>query len=492
MIINSSKLSGCGVDGGIDLDQSMIQEAVLSLGQEYFPEFCRQRNSQGFDKSFPQLSCSPIIADPFQMGLSELHWPYQPPVQHALDVNGIRRDFPILFEKIDGKNLVWFDNAATTQKPRHVIERMKFFYEHENSNVHRGAHTLAARTTDAYENARSSVASFLHADSADEIVFVRGTTEGINLVAQAYGMSFLTQDDEIVISLLEHHANIVPWQIVCARTGAKLKVVPVNEDGQIDLSAYRKFLGKKTKIVAFTHVSNALGTITPAAEMVHMAHQFGAKVIIDGAQAVAHQMIDVRELDCDFYVFSGHKVFGPTGIGVLYGKAEVLNSMQPYQSGGSMIDNVTFEKTTYKKPPHRFEAGTGNIAGAIGLAAALEYITGIGLSRISEYEHLLYLHGEESLRSINGLTLIGSAASRGGILPFVCAHISADEVGAILNKEGIAVRAGHHCAQPILRRFGHENTVRVSLALYNTMEEMDFLTSVLRHQIRANTGTFPF
>jgi cysteine desulfurase/selenocysteine lyase len=492
MITNSHKANGCSVTDGYDQDQSLINEILLSLGREYFSEFYQQRDTPGLDYPLSPLACCQNIAALSQFDLSELNVPYKPAVEHVLDVNAVRRDFPILSEKIDGKNLVWFDNAATTQKPRPVIERIKYFYEHENSNVHRAAHTLAARTTDAYESARSRVASFLHAASTDEIVFVRGTTEGINLVAQTYGLSALSRDDEVVLSLLEHHANIVPWQMVCARTGARIKVIPVDEGGQIDLSEYRKLLSAKTKIVAFTHVSNSLGILTPAAEMVHMAHQYGAKVLIDGAQAVAHRKVDVRELDCDFYVFSGHKVFGPTGVGVLYAKAAILNSMQPYQGGGSMIEDVTFDNTTYKKPPHRFEAGTGSIADAIGLAAALDYITGIGLKRISEYEHFLYMHGEEALRSINGLTLIGDAEGRTSILPFVSDRMPPEEIGAILNKEGIAVRTGHHCAQPILRKFGHESTVRISLALYNTINEIDFLVSVLRRKLMSSSCIFPF
>ena len=465
----------------------MINEILQSLGREYFSELYRQKDTPDWDDPLSPLACCRNFEGPVRFGLFEPSMPQELFSEHVLDVNAVRRDFPILSEKINGKNLVWFDNAATTQKPRQVIERIKYFYEHENSNVHRAAHTLAARTTDAYESARSKAASFLNAASADEIVFVRGATEGINLVAQAYGLSALSKDDEVVLSLLEHHANIVPWQLVCARVGAKIKVIPVDEGGRIDLSEYRKLLSAKTKIVAFTHVSNALGTPTPAAEMVHMAHQYGARVLIDGAQAVAHRKVDVRALDCDFYVFSGHKVFGPTGVGVLYAKAAILEAMQPYQGGGSMIDDVTFEKTTYKKPPHRFEAGTGSIADAIGLGAALDYITGIGLNRISEYEHDLYMHGEEALRSVNGLTLIGETQGRTSILPFVCKHMEPEKIGAILNKEGIAVRTGHHCSQPILRRFGHESTVRVSLAFYNTINEIDFLTSVLRRQTVAST-----
>ncbi len=485
MITNSQESNEYSIINGFD-QGLLIKDVLASLGPEYFPEFYKQTDASQFSSPLSPLSCCSDFDDLYQPDFSKLTMRDYPTKAHLFDVHAVRRDFPILSERINGKNLVWFDNAATTQKPKAVIERIKYFYEHENSNVHRAAHTLAARTTDAYEGARSKAAAFLNAVSPDEIVFVRGTTEAINLVAQAYALNTLATDDEILLSLLEHHANIVPWQMVCARTGAIIKVIPVDDSGQINLVEYKKLLSTKTKIVAFTHVSNALGTVTPAAEMVHMAHQYGAKVLIDGAQAVAHQTVDVQELDCDFYIFSGHKVFGPTGIGVLYAKAALLDCMQPYQGGGSMIADVTFEKTTYKKPPHRFEAGTGSIADAIGLGAALDYITGIGLKRISEYEHMLFKYGEEALRSIYGLTFLGNAKDRTSILPFVVNNISPEEIGSILNKEGIAVRTGHHCAQPILRKIGHESTVRVSLALYNTTNEIDFLASVLRQLTTAS------
>ncbi len=484
MITNSHEESEYSVTSRFDQDL-LVKDVLKSLEREYFPEFDKQGGDSSSCSPLSPLSCCSDFAVLYQTDFPKYMHDH-PLAEQSFDVHAVRRDFPILSEKINGKNLVWFDNAATTQKPRSVIDRIKYFYEHENSNVHRAAHTLAARTTDAYEGARSKAAAFLNAMNSDEIVFVRGTTEGINLVTQAYALNSLSVDDEILLSLLEHHANIVPWQMVCNRTGAKIKVIPVDDSGQIDLVAYKKQLSAKTKIVAFTHVSNALGTLTPAAEMVRMAHQCGAKVLIDGAQAVAHQKVDVQELDCDFYVFSGHKAFGPTGIGVLYAKAELLHSMQPYQGGGSMISDVTFEKTSYKNPPHRFEAGTGSIADAIGLGAALDYITSIGLTRISEYEHQLYMHGEEALRSINGLTFIGNAKGRTSILSFVINNIPPEEIGAVLDQEGIAVRTGHHCAQPILRKYGHESTVRVSLALYNTTNEIDFLVSVLRNMTSAS------
>jgi len=395
------------------------------------------------------------------------------------DVNAVRRDFPILSEKVDGKNLIWFDNAATTQKPNSVIDRLSYFYQHENSNVHRAAHTLAARTTDAYEGARDKIRSFLNASSSEEIVFVRGTTEAINLIAHTYGKANIGKDDEIIISWLEHHANIVPWQMLCAETGARLRVIPVDESGQVVLSEYEKLFGPKTKMVAFTHVSNALGTITPVPEMVSMARRHGVKVLVDGAQAVPHLKVDVQAWDCDFYVFSGHKIFGPTGIGVVYGKSEILKNMLPYQGGGNMITDVTFEKTIYQDPPHRFEAGTANIAGAIGLGAAIDYVSNLGIENIYHYEHYLLEYAMEAMQRISGLKLIGTAKDKTSVLSFVIKGFSDDEIGKALSHEGIAVRAGHHCAQPILRRFGLESTVRPSLAFYNTTSEIDELIAVL-------------
>jgi cysteine desulfurase/selenocysteine lyase len=395
------------------------------------------------------------------------------------DVASVRRDFPILTEKVNGRNLVWLDNAATTQKPQAVIDRLSYFYQHENSNIHRAAHTLAARSTDAYEAARNKVKAFINAPSAEEIIFVRGTTEGINLIAGTYGMKNIGKDDEIIITWLEHHANIVPWQMLCSLKGAKLKVVPVDEAGQVILSEYERLLGPKTKIVSFTHVSNALGTITPAKQMVEMAHRYGAKVIVDGAQSVSHMPIDVQSLDCDFFVFSGHKVFGPTGIGVVFGKAETLSQMPPWQGGGNMIEDVTFEKTVYQKPPFRFEAGTGNIADAVGLGAAIDYLNKLGMNQIAEYEHSLLEYATKHLQTVPGLKLIGTAKDKASVLSFVLDGHATEEVGKFLSQQGIAVRSGHHCAQPILRRFGLEATVRPSLALYNTCEDVDALINAL-------------
>jgi cysteine desulfurase/selenocysteine lyase len=395
------------------------------------------------------------------------------------EVQAIRRDFPILQERVHGRPLIWLDNAATTQKPQSVIDRLNDFYTHENSNIHRAAHELAARATDAYEAAREKTRRFINAGTVREIIFVRGTTEAINLVAQSWGRQNIHKDDEIVIPWLEHHANIVPWQMLCAEKGARLRVAPVDDSGQILLDEYQKLLGPKTRLVALAQVSNALGTVTPAQEMIDMAHRYGARVLLDGAQAVSHMQMDVQLYDCDFYVFSGHKMFGPTGIGVVYGKLDILENTQPWHGGGNMIQDVTFEKTTYQPPPGRFEAGTGNIADAVGLGAAIDYLERIGMANISRYEHDLLLYAIEALQSIPGLHLIGTAREKAGVLSFVLDGFRTEDVGMALNREGIAVRAGHHCAQPILRRFNVESTVRPSLALYNTCEEIDALVAAL-------------
>ncbi|MFT4111159.1 family 2A encapsulin nanocompartment cargo protein cysteine desulfurase [Silvibacterium sp.] len=399
---------------------------------------------------------------------------------HLFDVQAIRRDFPILQEKVNGRPLVWFDNAATTQKPQSVIDRLSYFYQHENSNVHRAAHELAARATDAYEAAREKVRRFVNAPSINEIVFARGTTEAINLIAQAWGRRNLRKDDEIVITWLEHHANIVPWQMICSETGARLRVAPVDDSGQILLDEYEKLLNAKTRLVSITHVSNALGTVTPAAKMIEIAHRYGVKVLLDGAQSVSHMRVDVQDLDPDFFVFSGHKVFGPTGIGVLYGKPEVLAGLPPWQGGGNMIQDVTFEKTIYHGPPQRFEAGTGNIADAVGLGAAIDYLDRVGMYNIAEHEHALLQHATEELSRIPKLRIIGTAKEKAGVLSFVIDGHKTEEIGSYLNGHGIAVRSGHHCAQPILRRFGLESTVRASFALYNTHEEVEKLAEALR------------
>ncbi|MFW0738775.1 family 2A encapsulin nanocompartment cargo protein cysteine desulfurase [Flavobacterium sp. T12S277] len=396
------------------------------------------------------------------------------------DANRIKKDFPILQETVNGKPLVWFDNAATTQKPQSVIDRIAYFYEHENSNIHRAAHELAARASDAYEAAREKVKTFLNAGSVNEIVFVRGATEGINLVAQSWGDHNLVAGDEIIVSHLEHHANIVPWKRLADKKGLKLRVIPVDDDGQILLDEYAKLLNSKTRLVAFTQVSNALGTVTPAKKIVEMAHAVGAKVLIDGAQSVSHMKVDVQDLNPDWLVFSGHKLFGPTGIGALYGKEDLLNEMHPYQSGGNMIQDVTFEEIKYHKAPNRFEAGTGNIADAIGFGAAIDYVTKLGIDAIGQYEHQLLDYATKLLKEIPGVRLIGTAANKASVLSFNLQGYTNDQVGQALNKEGVAVRTGHHCAQPILRRMGVETTVRPSLAFYNTTQDVDTFIKTIR------------
>ncbi|MFT4193926.1 family 2A encapsulin nanocompartment cargo protein cysteine desulfurase [Ottowia sp.] len=396
------------------------------------------------------------------------------------DVHAVRRDFPILAERVNGRPLAWLDNAATTQKPRQVIERLAYFYEHENSNIHRAAHELAARATDAYEAAREKVRAFLNAPDVDEVIFVRGTTEAINLVAQSWGGRHVGEGDEIVVSHLEHHANIVPWQQLAAAKGAKLRVIPVDDSGQVRLDEYQKLLNDRTKIVAVTQVSNALGTVVPVKRIVELAHRAGAKALVDGAQSVSNMRVDVQDIGADFFVFSGHKVFGPTGIGALWGRREVLEDMPPWQGGGNMIADVTFEKTVFQPLPNTFEAGTGNIADAVGLGAAIDYVQRLGLENIARYEHELLVYGMDCLRRIPGVRLIGTAADKASVMSFVLDGRTTDEVGQALNQEGIAVRTGHHCAQPILRRFGVEATVRPSLAFYNTFEEIDRLAEVVR------------
>ncbi|MBW0435712.1 cysteine desulfurase [Leptospira yasudae] len=465
------------------------------------PSFPGELNPRGILPAAPSLSSAPSLPNSFsfledvrsflpQTELPNLRiedaYSFSPSLipnvdisSGKFDISSLKKDFPILKEKINGRDLVWLDNAATTHKPQSVIDRISKFYETENSNIHRGAHTLAARATDAYEAAREKTARFLNASSGNEIVFVRGATEAINLVAQTWGRQNIGKDDEILITWLEHHANIVPWQMLCSEKGAKLKVVPVDETGQIILNEYERLLTPRTKLVSITQVSNALGTVTPVIPMVERAHRFGAKVLVDGAQAVSHMPIDVQTLDCDFYVFSGHKVFAPTGIGVLFGKSNVLESIPPWQGGGNMIEDVRFEKTVYQPAPFRFEAGTGNIADAVGLGAAIDYLDQIGMQNVADYEHSLLEYGTSQLQRVPGLRLIGTAKEKAGVLSFVLDGFKTEDVGKYLNLEGIAVRSGHHCAQPILRRFGLESTVRPSLALYNTCEDIDALVAAL-------------
>ena len=396
------------------------------------------------------------------------------------DIYAVRRDFPILHQTVNGKPLIWLDNAATTQKPQAVIDALSHYYENDNSNVHRGAHTLAARATDAYEAAREKVQRFLGAGDVSEIVFARGTTEAINLVAQTYGRKYVGEGDEIILTTLEHHANIVPWQMLAQEKGAVLKVVPITDSGEVILEEYTRLLSPKTRLVAVSQVSNALGTIVPVKEMTAIAHRHGVRVLVDGAQAVSHIPVNVQDLGCDFYVFSGHKLFAPTGIGALYAKREILDDIPPWQGGGAMIRHVTFERTVYNDPPEKFEAGTPNIADAVGLGAAIDYLNRLGMVNIEHYEQALTRYGMEALSEVPGIKFIGTAPEKVGVLSFVHESIPYEEIGQRLALEGIAVRAGHHCAQPTMQRYGLTGTVRPSLAFYNTKDEIDTLVKVLK------------
>jgi cysteine desulfurase / selenocysteine lyase len=400
-------------------------------------------------------------------------------VSTILDVEKIRQDFPVLKQTIHGKPLVYLDSAATAQKPYAVVEAIRKFHEVDCANIHRGVHELSQRSTAAYEETRGKVRRFLNARSKSELIFVRGTTEAINLVSSTWGRKNIKPGDEIVISALEHHSNIVPWQILCEEKEAKLRVIPMNERGELILEEYEKLLNPRTRMVAFAHVSNALGTVNPAREMIEMAHRAGALALVDGAQAAPHMKVDVQALDADFYAFSGHKVIGPTGIGILYGKSKLLNAMPPYQGGGDMIRTVTFEKTTYADLPYKFEAGTPNIAGGIGLGAALDYLANIGIEKIESYEHELLLYGTEALTRIPGLKLIGTARDKAAVLSFVMEGIHPHDIGTVLDRQGIAVRTGHHCAQPVMDWFHVPATTRASLAFYNTAAEIDALAAGL-------------
>ncbi len=402
-----------------------------------------------------------------------------PSARDGFDVDRIRRDFPILSRTVHGRPLIWLDSAATAQKPRAVIERISRFYEHENSNVHRGTHLLAEEACDAYEDTRATIAGFLNAATPQEIVFVRGTTEGLNLLAATLGAS-LNPGDEIVITEAEHHANIVPWQFVAKKTGAVIRVAPVDDDGDLILEAYERLLGPHTRIAAFTHISNVLGTVMPIREMTALAKHVGATVVIDGAQGVPHCRVDVQATGCDFYVFSGHKLFGPSGIGAVYGRMEQWQKLPPWQGGGGMVDQVTYQESTYAAPPRRFEAGTPSMAPIVGLGAAIEYLNGIGLAAIERYEAALLDYAQDALRGIDGLRLIGMPKARGGVISLVMEGIPDVEVAQALDMEGIAVRAGTHCAQPILNRFGLQSSVRPSFAFYNTRAEVDVLVNALR------------
>jgi cysteine desulfurase/selenocysteine lyase len=401
----------------------------------------------------------------------------------AFNPVAVREDFPALRQMVHGKPLVYLDNAATTQKPQAVIDALVHYYTRDNSNIHRGVHLLSERATEAYEQTRAKAQRFLNAADSSEIVFVRGTTEAINLVAQTWGRAHLRPGDEIIISTMEHHSNIVPWQMLREQTGAVLRVVPINDRGEFLLDEYEQLLGPRTKMVSVTHVSNALGTVNPVRQIIEMAHRHHAVVLLDGAQAAPHLKIDVRSLDCDFYAFSGHKVYGPTGVGVLYGKAALLEAMPPYQGGGDMISSVTFEKTIYNRIPYKFEAGTPNIAAGVALGAALDYVSALGREQIAAHEHELLAYGTEQLSAIAGLRLIGTAREKAGVLSFVMDGIHPHDIGTILDHGGIAIRTGHHCAQPVMQRFGIPATARASLALYNTRADIDRLVAGI-HKVK--------
>ena len=396
-----------------------------------------------------------------------------------LNVEAVRRDFPILARRVRHKPLVYLDNAATAQKPRSVIAAVSRYYEEENANIHRGVHRLSQEATFAYERARGRIAQFLNAESSEEIVFVRGTTEGINLVASSFGRTRIEAGDEVLVTHMEHHSNIVPWQIACREHQATLKVAPIDDSGRLDMDAFEGLLSERTRLVAVAHASNVLGTINPVAEIARLAHDRGAVLLVDGAQGAPHLPVDVRALDCDFYLFSGHKLCGPTGIGVLYGRRELLDAMPPWEGGGSMIESVSFEKTTYADPPTRFEAGTPNIAGAIGLEAAVDYINEIGPERIDRYEQSLLAYAAEKLTEVEGLRIFGTSDDKVAVISFELEGVHPHDTGTILDLEGVAIRAGHHCAQPLMSRFGVPAMARASLAFYNTREEVDVLAGAL-------------
>ena len=403
--------------------------------------------------------------------------------ENMLDVLSIRKNFPILNVKVRGKTLVYLDNAATTQKPQVVIDSVKHYYETINSNIHRGVHLLSEKATAEYENTRKKVREFINVSSEKEIIFTRGTTESINLIASSFGKKFIHEGDEIIISAMEHHSNIVPWQMLCEEKKARLRVIPINDEGELIFEEFEKLLNKKTKLVSVVHVSNSLGTINPVKKIIAAAHAMNIPVLLDGAQAVQHMQVDVQELDCDFYAFSGHKLYGPTGIGVLYGKEKWLNELPPYQGGGDMIRSVTFEKTTYNDLPYKFEAGTPNIADTIGLCAALDYINSIGIPAISAYENELLAYATDKISSIKKVKIIGTAKEKSSVISFVIDGIHPHDVGTIMDQDGIAIRTGHHCTQPVMQRFGIPATSRVSLAFYNTKEEIDVCVKAIEKTI---------
>lgn len=399
----------------------------------------------------------------------------------AIGIEKIRADFPILSRKVNGKPLIYFDNGATAQKPQSVIEAIDKYYKIQNANIHRGVHTLSQEITIEYEKARSTIQKHLNAKHAHEIIFTKGTTESINLVATSFGKKYISKGDEIIISMMEHHSNILPWQMLCEEKGAVLKVIPINDSGELRMEEYKKLLSDKTKIVAITHVSNTLGTINPVKEIIKIAHSKNIPVLLDGAQAVPHSAVDVQELDADFYAFSGHKLFGPTGTGVLYGKEKWLNEMPPYQVGGGTIKTVTFEKTEYADLPLKFEAGTPHIEGGVGLAKAIDYVNGIGLDKIAVYEHELLVYATTAIQKIKGVKIIGTATKKASVLSFVVEGLHAFDIGTILDQLGIAIRTGHHCTQPLMQHYGIKGTIRASFAFYNTKQEVDeFIKGVER------------
>ncbi|PCI94528.1 MAG: cysteine desulfurase CsdA [Flavobacteriales bacterium] len=401
-----------------------------------------------------------------------------------LNIEKIRKDFPILSREVNGKPLIYLDSGASSQKPQQVIDVISHYYEHEHSNIHRGIHTLSQEATTAYEDSRKTVQAFINAKHDHEVIFTAGTTESINLVASSFGKKFLEKGDEIIISTMEHHSNIVPWQMICEEKGAILKVVPINDKGEFLMEEFEQLLSKKTKLVAITHISNTLGTINPVKEIIVKAHQNGTLVLIDGAQAVPHKKVDVQDLDCDFYAFSGHKMFGPTGVGILYGKESILNDLPPYQGGGDMIKTVTFEKTTYNCLPHKLEAGTPNIVGGIGLAAAINYMNAIGIDKIEAYEHELLIYATEQIKQIEGVRIVGEAANKASVLSFLVEGTHPSDIGMIIDKLGIAIRTGHHCTEPLMNRFEILGTARASFAFYNTIEEIDIFITALKKAIK--------
>ncbi len=463
-------------------------EEVKREVKAYIPDGVDELNlselKEGFNRliaggdPFPSVDAkSWINKDGFGIGIPETeavrHLNYEE--TDIIPLESARKDFPVLNQKVNGKDLIWFDNGATTQKPRQVIQAIADFYSSYNSNIHRGAHTLAARATDAYEEARQKVKRFINASSTEEIIFVRGTTEGINLIAQTFGRKFLGVGDEVIVSTLDHHANIVPWQQICKERGAKLLAIPVNKNGDLILEDYERLITPHTKFISVGHVNNTFGTINDVKSIIEVAHRHNIPVLIDGAQSIAHTKVDVQALDADFFVFSGHKIYAPTGIGVVYGKKRMLDILPPWQGGGNMIKDVTLEETLFNAPPARFEAGTPNVADAVGLGAALDYVSKIGIANIERHEHKLTEYARQQLGAIQGLTLIGNPRNRVSVVSFQLEGIPTPEVGQLLDKDGIAVRAGHHCAQPALRALGYEMSVRPSFAFYNTKEEIDRL-----------------